>query len=243
MKRLLILLTALLGFTALYAQIQNRQMLLSNINKIKSQTDIYLWDQFTHPNSDTAKVESAKRLILHIETEIGENSDVTVEEVLKAAKFIPIDRGNLKQFFAYISKENARRIKQSSGALISRGSNQGYETGNVTEQRLTETGDDRKFVADAFTMRIMDAKTFNNAYKLLTYLKSEGIVLQFGKLRDVEDYSSLDLILFDMKSGEIVTLLSGEDVSGQRINLLLGEPDSLSRYPQEMTAVIWYIRN
>ena len=74
-------------------------------------------------------------------------------------------------------------------------------------------------------------------------MQGNGQILQFGKLKDVEDYSSFDLILFDMKSQDIVTLLSAENGNGTRTNMLDGSSDSLDNYPKDMTAVIWYIKN
>ena len=73
-------------------------------------------------------------------------------------------------------------------------------------------------------------------------MTSTGQVLQFGKLKDVDDYTSFDLILFDMNSQEIISILSAENTAGTRTNMILGTPDYLSNYPQNMTAVIWYIK-
>ena len=73
-------------------------------------------------------------------------------------------------------------------------------------------------------------------------MQSQGQILQFGKLKDVKDYSSFDLILFDMHSQEIVTMLSPVTASGNRMNVVDGFEDSLDNYPTNMTAVIWYIK-
>ena len=81
-----------------------------------------------------------------------------------------------------------------------------------------------------------------SVYRLLQSLQSQGDILQFGKLKDVDDYSSFDLILFDMNSQEVITMLSSETPSGKRINLVNGSEDSLDNYPTKMTAVIWYIQ-
>jgi hypothetical protein len=88
----------------------------------------------------------------------------------------------------------------------------------------------------------METEDFTNVYKLLKSLQSQGKILQFGKLRDVEDYSTLDLILFDIQSQKIVTMLSPVTVSGMRTNVVNGMEDSLDNYPTKMTAVIWYIK-
>ena len=47
---------------------QSRTSVIQRVNEIKSNNEIYLWDQFTHTDVDTAKVGAAKRLILHIES-------------------------------------------------------------------------------------------------------------------------------------------------------------------------------
>ena len=73
-------------------------------------------------------------------------------------------------------------------------------------------------------------------------MKSQGEILQFGKLKEIEDYSSLDLILFDMQSQKIISMLSSATESGKRTNLVNGTMDSLDNYPTSMTAVIWYIK-
>ena len=88
----------------------------------------------------------------------------------------------------------------------------------------------------------MQTRKFVDVYKLLKYLNSQGDILQFGKLKEVEDYSSLDLILFDMQSQEVITMLSPVTTGNIRINVVNGGEDSLDNYPTEMTAVIWYIK-
>ena len=86
-----------------------------------------------------------------------------------------------------------------------------------------------------------------NLKQYFVYIKkadaiAQGQILQFGKLKDVEDYSSFDLILFDMQSQQIITMLSPVTISGSRTNVVNGSEDSLDNYPTNMTAVIWYIK-
>ena len=240
MKRYIVWLAYIMCFLAVNAQNANRQSLIERINKIKSQTDTYLWDQFTHTDLDTAKVGSAKRLLMHVETEIGENAGVSLDDVLRCGGFIKIDRGNLKQFFAYISKEDAHRIKSGTPPKNENVNEAFQQIVGITKENNTTV--EKNYVADAFTQRIYEVRTFSNVYKLLKSMQGNGQILQFGKLRDVEDYSSFDLILFDMKSEDIVTILSGETGNGTRTNLLDGKADSLENYPKELTAVIWYIK-
>ena len=98
----------------------------------------------------------------------------------------------------------------------------------------------RSFVPDAFVQRVMETKNFMDVYKLLKSLQAQGQILQFGKLKDVQEYNSLDLILFDMQSQQIITMLSPVTASGYRTNVVNGSEDSLDNYPTNMTAVIWY---
>ena len=178
MSRIVIsIITALFCVTSVVAQ--NKTTLLQRINEIKSQNELYFWDQYTHPDADTAKIGATKRLLLDVNSNRSEDAQLSVEEVMPHASYINIDRGNLKQYFVYIKK------------------------------------------ADAI---------------------AQGQILQFGKLKDVEDYSSFDLILFDMQSQQIITMLSPVTISGSRTNVVNGSEDSLDNYPTNMTAVIWYIK-
>ena len=197
---------------------QNKTMLVQRINEIKNQNDIYFGDQYTHPDADTAKYNAIKRLLLDVNNKRNENDQLSVEEIMPNISSIPID----------IKKTDAELIKGASTPVIA-----------VAPKPILP----KSFVPDAFVQRIMETKSFMNVYKLLQSLQAQGQILQFGKLRDVKDYSSLDLILFDMQSQEIVTMLSPVTASGNRTNVVNGSEDSLDNYPTNMTAVIWYIRN
>ena len=211
---------------------QSRTSVIQRVNEIKSNNEIYLWDQFTHTDVDTAKVGAAKRLILHIESFLEGQDDVqvTVEQVLGKAGFYNIDRGNLKQCLAYIKKSDVATLVGKQSYV------------SVTE---TESGNreiEQAFVPDAFTMRIKETNDFMSVYKLLKSFQAQGEILQFGKLKDVEDYSSFDLILFNMVTQEVITLLSQEVSPGIRKNMLNGKDDSLRNYAKATTAVIWYVK-
>lgn len=229
--------TTMLCVSAVNAQ--NKTTLLQRINEIKSQTDIYYWDQYTHPNADTAKVYATVRLLLDVNNNRGEAAPLDVEEVMPYASYISIDRGNLKQYFAYIKKTDASAIGRSpaSEAVTST-----PVVGEPVNMPTATTPAQRSFMPDAFVQRIMETKYFVNVYKLLKSMQAQGQILQFGKLKDVEDYSSLDLILFDMQSQQIITMLSPVTASGNRTNVVTGTEDSLDNYPNNMTAVIWYIK-
>lgn len=238
MRILFIAFASLLGI--LSAGAQSKTTLLQRINEIKSQTDVYFWDQYTHPNADTAKVYAAKRLLVDINLNRPEQERVTVDEVLPCASFISMDRGKLKQVFAYIKQDVAMQLRKGMSAPQPIVTPMSDETGTQrinVEKPLVKT-----FVPDAFTQRIVATRRFLDVYNLLKSFQADGRILQFGKLKDIEDYSSLDLILFDMQSGELVTMLSAADRNGKRINMVSGVEDSLDNYPPKMTAVIWYIK-
>lgn len=219
MSRILIVLFAII-FCCNSSFPQNKSNLVQRMNEIKNQTDIYFWNQATYLHADTAKRVATERLLLSINIDRNESHQLSVEEVMPFASYINIDRGEKKQCFAYIKKTDAALIK-------------------VDNKPVTPP---KPFVQDAFVQRIMKEKTFLNVHKLLRSLQAQGQILQFGKLRDVEDFSSLDLILFDMQSQEIITMLSPVTASGNRTNVVNGSEDSLENYPTTMTAVIWYIR-
>lgn len=220
---------------------QNRTTLVQRINEIKSQSDVYFWNQYTHPNADTAKYNAAKQLLLDVNINRSEDRQLTVEAFLPYAKFVNIDRGNLKQYFAYIKIEEAAAISGGT-ALQPMAARPVNSTSVETMSPAISPQSQKAFVPDAFVQRIMETKDFMNVYKLLKSLQAQGQILQFGKLRDVEDYSSLDIILFDIQSQQIITMLSPVMASGSRMNVVDGSEDSLDNYPTNMTAVIWYIK-
>lgn len=214
---------------------QNKSTLVQRINEIKSQTDMYFWDQYTHPNADTAKIYATKRLLLWINGDRNDDAQLSVEKAMPYIRYVTIDRGNLKQYFVYIKKTDAAAV----GGVGQSASIVGMDSISTAPIASVQ----KSFVPDAFVERIMETKTFVDVFKLLESLQLQGQVVKFGKLKDVEDYASLDLILFDMQSQEIVTMLSPVTTSGNRINVVNGSDDSLDNYPANATAVIWYIRN
>lgn len=225
-------------FFILSANAQNRNTLLQRMNEIKTQSDVYFWDQYTHPDDDTAKVKSTERLLLDINSYRSESEQFTVNEIMTHVTYININRGNLRQSFVYIKKADTILIRNGIKELNIVENNANSNINSIP----TIIPHQKSFVPEAFVQRIMETKYFTNIYKLLKSLKTEGQILQFGKLKDVEDYSSLDLILFDMQSQEVITMLSPETPSGNRINLFNGLEDSLNNYPTNLTAVIWFIK-
>lgn len=230
-------------FCVLYVNAQNKTTLLQRINEIKGQSDTYFWDQYTHPNADTAKVGATQRLLLDANCHRSETSQLSVEEVMPFATYILLDRGSLKQYFVYIKKEEAMAIKNGARPITESVKPDATPV-NVTSPvtPVTTVSVQKSFIPDAFVQRIMGTKDFVNVYKLLKSMQTQGQILQFGRLKDVGDYSSLDLILFDMQSQQIITVLSSVTASGNRTNMVDGTEDSLDNYPTGMTAVIWYIK-
>ena len=235
-KALVIIFMTIVGVCSFNAQ--NKTTLVQRINEIKNQNDVYFWDQYTHPDADTAKVNATKRLLLDVNGNRNGHAELSVEEIMPYANYVAIDRGSLKQYFVY--------IKKSDAAAIGNGTIQPAPVAGMPVKVETATEPKNKvgkaFVPDAFVQRVMETKNFTNVYRLLKSMQSQGQILQFGRLKDVEDYSSLDLILFDMQSQEIITMLSPVTTSGNRINVVDGAEDSLDNYPTNITAVIWYIR-
>ena len=221
---------------------QNKTTLIQHINEIKTQNDIYYWDQYTHPNGDSAKINATKRLLLDVNFDRGDNPHLTVAEIMPSAKYINIDRGNLKQYFVYIKKTEALALNGGSGYVQATNAPVAVTPAYTTPYIAPITPEPKTFIPEAFVQRVMETRDFQNIYKLLKSFQSQGQILQFGKLKDVEDYSSLDLILFDMQSQQVITMLSAETASGTRVNMVSGLEDSLNNYPTEMTAVIWYIK-
>lgn len=206
-----------------------QSQILQKINEIKSQSDVYYWNQYAHPNADTARVGAAKGILIEINVARGENEQLTLDDILDKVKHIKMVRSGVVRNFAYIAKAEVGFATITTNELTTRPS-------NYVEQTKT-------FVPDIFVQKIMDIQDFKAVYNYLRTQKAEGTILQFGPLKDVEDYSSLDLILFDLHTGKAICLLSGVTSSEERTNLLTGQPDSLNNYPEDMTAVIWYIKN
>ena len=93
---------------------QDKKSLLERINSIKSQNDIYYWNQYTWYSADTAKINATSQLLSEVNCYRAENEQLTVEELMPYADYIVIDRGNAKQYFVYIKKADAIAIKKQA---------------------------------------------------------------------------------------------------------------------------------
>ena len=231
------------------AKAQDKTTLVQRMNEIMKQTEVYFYDKATFLNADTAKYVATQRLLLDINANYSENDKISVEEIMPYASYINIDRGEKKQCFVYIKKADALALRRGEPVAPVVMNTPAPRTPIIRVPTNTNpvatpspSPVQRSFIPDAFVQRIMETKDFKLVYNYLKSQKTDGAILQFGSLKEVQDYSSLDLILFDMHSQQVVTLLSAETDTGNRINMVNGTEDSLSNYPTNMTAVIWYIK-
>ena len=216
------------------AAVNAQNQILDQINSIKLQSDVYYWGQFAHPNADSARVRALCSALEDVNAGRSDSQKLSISDIERYAKYLPITRGRLTRGFAYIRKADlasATAPAISTPQPIAGGSQQ-----SVVPQPP------KRFVADLFVQRIMQQRTFNAVYNYLRSLKADRQIAMFGPLSDVDDYSTLDLILFDLKSKEIITVLSAVGDNGTRTDLTTGTPDALENYPQSMTAVIYYIK-
>ena len=251
MNRILSLLSVFLLFASL-AEAQDNQLIKQKINDIKTKSDIYYWYQYAHPDAETAKANATKYLINEMNYGLEEKK-YHEDTIIPYLKYVNINRGQSIQYLVYIKKKDADDLvngltptQENEAAHYPTHSDDASletSTSSVTPSITTQSPSvSARFVPDAFVQRIMETENFIDVYKLLKYMKSQGEILQLGKLKEIEDYRSLDLILFDMQSQKIISMLSSATESGTRTNLVNGTMDSLDNYPTSMTAVIWYIK-
>lgn len=218
---------ALAASTAAHGQNQ----ILQQINDIKAQSDTYYWSQYAHVNADSARYNATKWILMDINDGRNEDKLVTLDEIIKHVKHIKMQRGSVTRDFAYIRKSDV----PGSGAK--------QPDGNMSEPPKPKLQQEpQPFVPDMFTQRIMQQKTFKAVYNFLRSQKAEGKIAMFGPLKEVDDFSSLQLIVFDLSSQEVITVLSPVTQGDTRINLTTGGDDALGNYPEDMVAVIYFIK-
>lgn len=212
--------------------------LLQKVNDIQKQNDVYYWAQYAHPVEDTAFVNATKWLLDEVNMQFDEANQMTVTDITPLVKRIKIDAGTKIRAFVYVRKADvAPGASQASVIPASpRASVTPHPATTLPEQAP------RAFVPDVFVQTLMSRKEFYQVYQYLKEQKSQGNVLQFGALKDVEDYTSLELVLFDMQSKEIISILSPVTSGNKRTNLMTGTDDSLDNYPEDMVLAIWYIK-
>lgn len=223
MKKVIVFIEFLSIFCALAAYGQSQ--ILQKINSIKSQSDIYYWNQYAHPNADSARINVVQWLLAEINVSRDETSMLSFADIADKVKHIKMERGGIIRDFAYIAKAEVEP-----------------ERPRTKQDTPIENPVPSNFTPDIFVQKVMQQYSFQQVYGFLRNQKAEGVILQFGALKEVDDYSSFDLILFDLESQIVITLLSGETPEGNRTNMLTGQPDSLDNYPEDLTAVIWYIK-
>lgn len=211
---------------------------LQQINDIKRQNDVYFWGQFAHPNPDSARVKAIASMLDDINLGRDESQWLTHSDISPYVKYIPIPRETSTRGFAYMKKSDV-----PGGSY-----NTELEPAAVPDAFPIEAPAaaqvqkvNRPFVPDLFVQGIMERKSFQSVYQYLRALKADGRVLTFGSLHEVDDYSSLALIIFDRQSEQVITVLSSASQDGSRTNLTTGSRDALTNYPKQMTAVIYYV--
>ena len=215
-----------------YAQGQNT--ILEKINEIKAHYDEYYWNEYTHPNADTAIVNAYRRVIISISVHRQGGQEPSLEDIRPKMKHIKMNRGNLVRVFAYIKKSDVPGEVEDEHSIAN--------VAIASESPVQTVQEPSRFVPDAFVQKIIQIGDFKKIYQFLKEQKQQGQVLQFGGLKEVDDYASLHLILFDLNSQEMISMLGPENTKGKRINLTNGSEDSLDNYPEDMVAVIWYIK-
>ena len=240
-----IMTTALLLCTALLT-VYGQNSILQKVNDIKKQTDVYYWAQYAHPIEDTAFVYATKWLMIY--ANLDEKDPSQLEEIKPLVKRIKIDANSKIRAFVYIKKSDVQMIGgMTNETTIEDNAIAADENATIVDTSTpivpTPTPVSKAFVPDVFVQNIMGRKDIYQVYKFLQEQKSQGTVLQFGALKDVEDYNSLELVLFDMQSKEVISILSPVVHDNTRTNLMTGTPDSLDNYPEDMILAIWYIKN
>lgn len=208
-----------------------QNQILQQINSIKEQSDVYFWSQYAHINPDSARINATRWILIDINDQRPEDNQLSYDDIAGKLKHIKMLRGNVTRNFTYIKKSE---VGQTNGIRP-----QGDMIDNPSPTPQPEPS---RFVPDMFIQRILQYKNFKSVYNFLRTQKADGKIAMFGPLSDVDDYSSLDLIVFDLKSEEVITVLSGAVPPGRRTNLTTGMEDSLDNYPEDMVAVIYYIK-
>ena len=80
---------------------------LEKMNEIKMSSD-YIWDEFTHPEPDSAYTGALKRLIIYMDS--PQNREITIEDIKPCVKHIKMKRSTLTRIFAYIKKDEVNDI-------------------------------------------------------------------------------------------------------------------------------------
>lgn len=208
---------------------QQKSEQLKKMNEIKAQEADYLWSQYLHSDADSAHAGAAQWLLISVNTRLAK--EIPADDVMRKINYIDIERGTRTQCFAYVRKSDLTNIDAIP-----------YSEPSIKPAAHTTRTVHAAAHTDKFLQDILKKKDFYAVYDYLSQLKQGGKILQFGALKDVDDYSSFDLILFDKQSHEVITILSQAKPDGTRTNLMVGKDDRLDNYPTEMMLAIWYIK-
>lgn len=230
-RKLLTALTAAVCALPICAQPKSEN--LKKMNEIKAQGSDYLWSQYLHSDADSAHAGAAQWLLISVNTSLGK--EMLMDEVMPKMKYIDIERGSRIQCFAYVRKNDLTSV----GVIpYSEPDKRPARTSpSPTTRTVSPVVHNDKFIQD-----VLKQKDFYAVYDYLSQQKQGGKILQFGSLKDVDDFSSFDLILFDKQSHEVITILSQARSDGTRTNLVTGKDDRLDNYPTEMMLAVWYIK-
>ena len=235
-KNIMIVVVLNMAVIAAYGQ----NSILQKVNDIKKQNDAYYWAQYAHPVEDTAFVNATKWLLDEVNLLFDEQNKMSLATITPLVKRIKIDAGTKIRAFVYIKKTDIPGGGGVTGKTVKVGEN--VTLNSAPMPTTVPVPAVKTFVPDVFVQNIMGRKDIYQVYQFLKEQKSQGTVLQFGALKDVEDYNSLELILFDMQSKEVISVLSPVVSGNNRTNLMTGTTDSLDNYPEDMILAIWYIK-
>ena len=218
-----ILIISLFGTMILQAQTP-----LERMNSIKM-SDEYIWDEYTHPSADTATIGAIQRLMLYIE--VPEGRVLTEDEIKPWVKFIKIKRSYLTRMFAYIKKEDVKRILGLDTTLKEREEEVPAEVDSVMSAPI--------FEPLPIAEELMGRSYFHAAYKYIEDLRKKGEVTGFGAMKDAQDIDRRYLMIFDKQTQRSVCVLSPITTGETRTNLVSGDADSLENYEDGNYIAIW----
>lgn len=214
--------------TAVTAQ---RQSPLELMNSIKASND-YLWEEYTHPQADSAALFVLERLLLG---DFPDSCTITVEQLRPHTKTIRINRGKLTRVFAYIAKKDARQLVHATQQQAT-----AVTTDNPQTPMAKPEPTPPPFVADPLARVLMEKTSLTAVYNHLTTLRQQGDIGGCGPMKSTTQPARCRLAIFSRDSQTIVCVLSAEDAQGCRINLVTGQKDSFDHYEDGQHLAIWY---
>lgn len=237
-------LISILVLTLFYAlSVSGQSSILEKINAIKDQNNVYFWCEYTHPVPDTAIVNASKWMLDEIN--INRETPLSLEAIMPLVKNIKMDRGTLTRAFVYIRKSDvpdtgiipASPVQESVMADEPISMEPKYQPQSQIQKPALS-----QFVPEVMVQNILELKDFYKVHGYLKEQKNQGQILLFGALKEVDDYNPLHLVLFDMQSKQVLSILSPVTRGDKRVNMATGMEDTLDNYPDDMLFVIWYMK-